>query len=199
MSENTRKNLQTALESVFSEEEATALARLLDSFQPHDTIYYENIDLPEDQKAEYILMAFEERLLIPYTSSPGGAWQDSMLTLAPGSLYIMPRVIKTLVDDAAKTGRFDPDAAIRDVLAEKEDKDEVKQLIDYFNRLKPHAVSYKIEAGLLGTLNQGPTPLPDLHNTVDLFVLVGMMSPCTRGPITSGLAWYELNPALYWG
>ena len=199
MPDNTLKNLETALQVVFPEEDAGCLARLLDSFKPHDTIYYESIDLPEEQKEEYILMAFEERLLMPNTSGPGGSWQDRMLAVTPGALYIMPRVIKCLVDGAAKTGRFDPAAAIRDVLAEKEDKAEVKQLIDFFFRLMPHAASHKIEAGLLGALNRGPDALPDLHNTVDLFVLVGIMSPCTRGPVNSGLAWFELNPALFWG
>jgi hypothetical protein len=197
MTQKHSKTLETALKPVFPDEEAEALARLLESFSPHDTIYYENIDLPAEAKDDCILMAFEERLLIPMASAPGGAWQDRTLGLSPGTLYIMPRVVKALVDKASETGRFDPDRAVRDVLAEKDDNEAVDRLLDFFNRLKPHAVSYKIEAGLLSALNRESGL--DLHETIDLFVLVGMMSPCTRGPITSGLSWYEINPALYWG
>jgi len=198
MTDETLKNLESALQPIFPGEEAVYLTRLLEYFKTCDTAYYEAIDLPGDIKDDCILMAFEERLLIPQATRPGGAWQDRMLTLAPGTLYIMPRVVKKLVAGAADTGTFDSAAAIRAVLAEKNDEAWVSRLIDFFYRLKPHAVAYKIEAGLMDTLNRSAHAPLDLHDTVDLFVLVGMMSPCTRGPITTGLAWYEINPALYW-
>ena len=198
MHDNSLKNLGTALLPIFSNEEAVYLARLLHSFSPHDTVYYENIDLPTTAKDDYILMAYEERLLLPQSSRPGGAWEDRMLQLQPGTLYIMPRVVRQLVDTAEASGVFDPARAIRQVMAEKDDAS-INRLIDFFNRVKPHAVSYKVEGGLLETLNRGAeTPL-DLHASLDLFVLVGMMSHCTRGSITSGLVWYEINPSLYWG
>lgn len=199
MADHTLKNLETALGSVFPADEAACLARLMESFGEADTAYYEAIDLPAEEKDDAILMAVEERLLLPRTSRPGGAWEDRMLTLAPGALYIMPRVVRSLMDIARESGRFEPDAAIRRTLAEKDDQQAVKRLIAYFNSMKPHAAAYKIEAGLLAALNHGPDPISDLHEAIDLFVLVGMMSPATRGPTTSGLSWYELNPALYWG
>ncbi|MDZ7830407.1 MAG: hypothetical protein U5L07_01505 [Desulfobacterales bacterium] len=198
MTEQALKNLEAALQPIFSDEEAGYLARLLHSFSPNDTIYYENIDLPDSLKDDYILMAYEERLIVPQSSRPGGAWEDRMLRLEGGALYIMPRVIRQLLNLAESTGTFDPFQAIRQTMAEM-DEASVNEYLDYFNRLKSHAVSYKVEGGLLDTLNQGIDPPLDLHATVDLFVLLGMMSPCTRGPITSGLAWYEINPALYWG
>ncbi|HMA67177.1 MAG TPA: hypothetical protein VKO20_05105, partial [Desulfosalsimonadaceae bacterium] len=79
MTDNTLDNIRNALTAVFPEEEAGNLARLLASVNPDDTLYYEAIDLPAAEKDEYILMAFEERLLIPYASRPGsgGAWEDS--------------------------------------------------------------------------------------------------------------------------
>jgi len=198
MTEQALKNLEAALQPIFSDEEAGYLARLLHSFSPNDTIYYENIDLPDSLKDDYILMAYEERLIVPQSSRPGGAWEDRMLRLEAGALYIMPRVIRQLLNLAESTGTFDPFQAIRQTMAEM-DEASVDEYLGYFKRLKSHAVGYKVEGGLLDTLNQGIEPPLDLHATVDLFVLLGMMSPCTRGPITSGLAWYEINPALYWG
>jgi hypothetical protein len=198
MTEQALNNLETALRPIFSDEEAVYLARLLYSFSPNDTIYYENIDLPDSLKDDYILMAYEERLIVPQSSRPGGAWEDRMLQLESGALYIMPRVVRQLLDLAESNAAFDPSRAIRQTMAEM-DEPAVSELLTYFNKLKGHAVSYKVEGGLLDTLNQGTDPPLDLHATVDLFVLLGMMSPCTRGPITSGLVWYEINPALYWG
>ncbi|HMA85738.1 MAG TPA: hypothetical protein VKN73_08550 [Desulfosalsimonadaceae bacterium] len=198
MTEQALKNLETALKPIFSDEEAGYLARLLYSFSPNDTIYYENIDLPDSLKDDYILMAYEERLIVPQSSRPGGAWEDRMLRLESGALYIMPRVIRQLLDLAESTGTFDSARAIRQTMAEM-DEGSMSNLLTYFNKLKGQAVSYKVEGGLLDTLNQETNPPLDLHATVDLFVLLGMMSPCTRGPITSGLVWYEINPSLYWG
>lgn len=199
MTDNTTANIQKALSAVFSEEEAGNLARLLASVNPDDTLYYESIDLPAEKKDEYILMAFEERLLIPYASRPGSgsAWEDSMLTMAPGTLYIMPRVIRELVFEAASKGALDAEKAIRKVLREKEEN-LAARLLFFFLAIKPHAVGYKVEAGLMNTLNQGTGDPLDLHETLDLFALLGIMSPCTRGPIHNGLLWYEINPALCW-
>ena len=198
MTEQALKNLETALRPIFSDEEAGYLSRLLYSFSPSDTIYYENIDLPDSLKDDYILMAYEERLIVPQSSRPGGAWEDRMLHLEAGTLYIMPRVVRQLLNLAESTGKFDPSQAIRQTMDEM-DEASVGELLAYFKQLKGQAVSYKVEGGLLETLNKAADPPIDLHATVDLFVLLGMMSPCTRGPITSGLAWYEINPSLYWG
>ena len=198
MTEQALKNIENALSPIFSAEEADHLARLLYSFGSNDTIYYENIDLPNSLKDDYILMAYEERLILPTSSRPGGAWEDRMLHLEAGTLYIMPRVVRQLLNLAESTGKFDPSQAIRQTMDEM-DEASVSQVLAYFNQLKGQAVSYKVEGGLLETLNKAADPPIDLHATVDLFVLLGMMSPCTRGPITSGLAWYEINPSLYWG
>jgi hypothetical protein len=47
----------------------------------------------------------------------------------------------------------------------------------------------------LGQSLEGPL---DLHASMDLFVLAGMMSPCTGMSVPSGLAWFEINPSLFW-
>lgn len=198
MNENSLKNLETALLRVFSDEEAGYLARLLHSFASNDTIYYEDIDLPEAVKDDCILMAYEERLIVPQLSRAGGAWEDRMLQLQPGALYIMPRVVRQLINLAEDSGVFDTTGAIRQVMSERNESS-VTPMLDFFTNLKPHAVSYKVEGGLMNTLNMGSAAPLDLHEVLDYFVQVGMMSPCTRGPITSGLVWYEINPALYWG
>ncbi len=198
MTANELKNLETALLSVFSDQDARSMARLLQNIRPDDTAYYENLDLPAEVKDDCLLMAFEERLLIPQCSLPGGAWQDCMLKLEPGVLFIMPRVIKEMVELAAGSGAFDPSAAVRRVLAEQDEALSAR-LLEFFNTVKLHAVGYKVEAGLMNLINQKSGDPLDLHETLDLFVLMGMMSPCIRGPMSRGLLWYEINPGLYWG
>jgi hypothetical protein len=59
--------------------------------------------------------------------------------------------------------------------------------------LLPHAVARQMEAGSMDVISRSTTPGLDLHNTVDGFVLAGIMSPCPGRSITSGLAWYELT------
>ena len=39
----------------------------------------------------------------------------------------------------------------------------------------------------------------DLHDTIDLFVINGIMSPCPQKSLITGLSWYEISPAMFWG
>ena len=193
-------HLISALHTVFSSEEALWLARLVQSVDPTGEVFYQAIDIPEAIKDDYILLAYEERLLLPRMSLPGGAWQDRLLTMGAGVVYFMPLVIKVLMDKASGSGVFKPESAIRHVLADTgADATIVDRMLQLFLALQPHALSRQMEAGLMDMINRGTTPDLDLHDALDQFVLAGMMSPCPNRSMSSGLAWYEIHPALYWG
>lgn len=191
--------LISALGAVFSPEEAHWLARLIRSAGPTGEVAYETIDLPPSVKEDYLLLAYEERLLLPRMSLPGSAWQDRLLTMEPGVVFFMPRFFKVLTDMAAVSGVFDLNAAIHHVLADTcIDATRVDRLLQFFLAIQPHALSRQIEAGLMDIINRSTTPDLDLHDTIDLYVLAGMISPCPNRSMTTGLAWYEIHPALYW-
>jgi hypothetical protein len=135
--------------SVFSPDEADGIALLIQSAQPTGEVTYQTIALPKVVKDDTILLAYEERLLLPRQSSPGGAWQDRVLAFAPGTVFIMPKMVRALMGSAADAGIMDPIAAVRQVLAEAapSESDRLSQLL---MALAPHATARRMETGLDG-------------------------------------------------
>jgi hypothetical protein len=191
------KNLVTALSSVFTAEDTVCLARLMLSAAPNGEMLYEAVDLPAEIKDEWILEAFEERLLLPRLSRPGGAWQDRLLTMQAGAVYVLPPVVQVLIEAASISGVLDPSGAVSRTLPET-DETKTAQRVQLFDTLKHHAVAFQLEAGLMNILNSSYTPGLDLHDSLDQFVWAGMMSPCPARSMKTGLAWYEINRALCW-
>ena len=66
-------NLFNALLIFFSKSDAFLLAELLKDNLYQETIRYDEIDIKESQKKDLILLAFEERILIPVKSRSGPA------------------------------------------------------------------------------------------------------------------------------
>jgi len=189
--------LATALRSVLPQKEAENLATLLAAGLSVATIGYEEIDLPPDRKNDCILTAFEERMLIPVKCGQSPAWEDRILVLGPGETYFIPPVVRKLIELAGQTGRLEPERAVKETLA-AEAGGYTDGLVQFFRHVKRHAPSYTVEAGLMGAIMQPLKLSLDLHAVIDLFVVCGLISPCTRGPMTTGLAWYEVNACLYW-
>ncbi len=189
--------LETALRSQLQQNEAENLAKLLAAGLPVEVLPYEKIDLPQNQKNDCILTAFEERMLIPVKSGQSPAWEDRLLALCPGEAYFMPPVVRKLIERAGQTGKLDPERAVKEsILAEA--GEHADGLVQFFRHVRHHAPSHSLEAGLMGTIMRPLEIVPDLHDVIDLFVICGIISPCTRGPMTTGLAWYEVNACLYW-
>lgn len=191
------QNIHTALKTIFSAEEADGLARLIQGVGSDGEVAVQAINLPGADRDDLILLAYEERLLIPCATRPGSAWEDRVLSLAPGAAYFMPRVVKELMASAALTGDLNPDDAVRKALAEA-GNEPVAGMLALFKALQPHSVARQMEAGLMEIIHRRTTPDLDLHDTLDQFVLAGMMSPCPGRSIATGLAWYEISPVLYW-
>jgi len=191
------QQLERALRAHLRPQEAADLAGLLSAALAVEMLSYETIDLPPERKNDCILMAFEERMLIPVKSGSSPAWEDRKLGLHPAEAYFMPLVVRRLVENAGRSGSLDPEQAVRDSLA-ADAGDQTEQLVRFFRHIKRHAPSYSLEAGLLGSILRPLGISRDLHDVIDLFVICGIISPCSRGPMAAGLAWYEVNTCLYW-
>lgn len=195
--------LKEALEAQFPGPEAGHLARLFDTGLSVETLCYEHIDLPEDEKGDILLTAFEERALIPVKSSKSAAWEDRILALTPGEQYFIPGVVRILMASARDTGRLDPESAVEKALFLETRGLPVAgrqcgRLPAFVESLKRHADAYKAEVGLMKAIGRGCRLSLGLHDVIDILVICGILSPCTHGPAIAGLSWYEVNPCLSW-
>ena len=92
-----------------------SLARILAVALKTGQISYEEIeDLigAEDEVEEVLLMGYSWRLLLPRRSLKTMEWEDRLLIPMPGEIYEIPSVIRELVREASRSGRWEPHRAI---------------------------------------------------------------------------------------
>ena len=161
--------------------------------------YDEVEEIAKDDSEDVLLLGFELRLLVP-TRSAGGTleWGDAVLLPKPGEMFKMPNVVKCLVEEAIRTGRWDPDNAVAKVfmiMGESEWEGVpklVQKLGEEAKNRKTNAIQIKRVCREL-----------DLEDKVDLLIAElkasGVMSP-KLGSLTEvireGSPIYELNPSL---
>ena len=191
------QNLLHVFLRIFPETDAFLLAELLEKHLCKETIHYEEIDMEADQKRDLILLAFEERILIPIKSRSGPAWEDKILDFDKASRYSIPPIVKAILKTMDTTGEPSCGAAIRATLTDFIKK-EIDGLIYLLQAIMKHADHYTFETGLLDIFFKEADLDSDLHDIIDIFVICGIMSPCPQKSLLTGLSWYEINPTLYW-
>ena len=177
--------------------EAEDLARVFDMCLDRECTLYADIDLDLEDKNECLLTAFEERALVPVQTKPSQGWDSCGLRLQDQESYFLPRVVRILLTNARDTGCLEPERAVQEVLAACSAQDS-ESMAELFEAAKGNLRSLKLEAGLLHQLARDLARPVDLHASMDTFVLTGIMSPCTGLSVPSGLAWFEVNPCLFW-
>ena len=190
-------NLFNALSNVFSKSDAFLLTGLLKDNLYKETIRYQEIDIEESQKKDLILLAFEERILIPIKSRSGPAWEDKILDFRDEGRYFIPTVVKAIVKTICDTGKPSCDTAVRQILANVIQED-IDGFITLLQTTMKHADNYTFEAGLLEIFFREAAVNSDLHDIIDIFVICGILSPCPQRSLMTGLSWYEINSTLYW-
>jgi len=195
--ERNLSNLLNALLNFFSKGDAFLLAELLKDNLHKETIRYDEIDIRESQKKDLILLAFEERILIPVKSRSGPAWEDKILDFRNEGRYFIPPVVKAMVNTIRDTGKPSCNTAVRKTLTNVIQED-IGGFINLLQTTMKHADNYTFEAGLMEIFFRAAALESDLHDIVDLFVIYGIMSPCPQRSLMTGLSWYEINSTLYW-
>ena len=190
-------HLLNALLDLFSKSDAFLLSELLKDNLHKETIRYDEIDIKEGQKKDVILLAFEERILIPVKSRSGPAWEDKILDFRNEGRYFIPPVVKEMVNTIRDTGKPSCDTAVRKTLANVIQED-IGGFIKLLQTTMKHADNYTFEAGLLDIFLREAAVDNDLHDIIDIFVIYGIMSPCPQRSLMTGLSWYEINSTLYW-
>lgn len=192
-----KNNLFNALLNWFPKSDAFFLARLLDNHLHKETICYHEIEAAERQKKDLILMAFEERIMIPVKSRGSSAWEDRILDFANEGRYFIPPVVKAIVNTIYETGKPSCDTAVRTTLTNVNQED-IGGFIQLLQTIMKHAGNYTFETGLLKIFFNEISMDSDLHDVIDIFVFFGIMSPCPQRSLMTGLSWYEINSTLYW-
>ena len=190
-------NLFNAFLKLFSESDAFLLKELLKDNLYKETIRYEEIDIAKSLKKDLILLAFEERILIPVKSRSGPAWEDKIIDFRKEGRYFIPPVVKAIVDTMCETGVPSCDTAVRKTLTNMTQENR-SDFIRLLQTIMQHASNYTYEAGLLEIFFREADIDCDLHDIIDIFVIYGIMSPCPQKSLMTGLSWFEINSTLYW-
>lgn len=193
----TVNRLADALSTELAQDDAQKMAELISASLQSENVYTEQLPLSEEDKHDCLLMAFEERILIPVRSAQTGSWEDRILRFTPEEMFFMPHVARVLFENAAETGSLDSEGAVRSVLSHHSEE-HVEQSVKFLKEMRFHSRSCMAEGGLMSAVAQGAGISADVHDIVDTCVVAGIMSPCTRGSTMQGLAWYEFHPCLYW-
>jgi len=189
--------LASALSGRFAEAEARDLARLLWQSWGPGSACYADLDVAPESKDDAILLACEERLLLPVRSVGGSAWVDRVLSFADDETYRMPHVVTLLVERAMGTGRWDFPAAAADALTESGES-AAGRVVELLYRLRSVAPIREVDIGVMQAVSSELGMDVDMHDMLDRLVRSGIASPSTQRSLYAGAAKFEMHPCLCW-
>jgi hypothetical protein len=189
--------LARALSDRFGEVEAGDLARLLWQAWGSGSVCYSDLDADPESKDDAILLACEERLLLPVRSRGGSAWADRVLSFADDERYRMPHVVRLLVEGAMATGQLDFPGAAADALTES-GENAAGRVVELLYRLAAIAPGREVDIGVMQAVSADLGMDLDMHDMLDRLVRCGIASPSTQRSLYTGAAKFEMHPCLYW-
>lgn len=105
---NAVNKLEKALNGFLSHSElAGPLARVLAYASRRGRVLYHEIEGMANDVEDLLLLGSEWRLLLPVRTLKSAAWEDRLLVAKAEELYEVPNIIRYLVEDARKTGRWE--------------------------------------------------------------------------------------------
>jgi len=193
--------LEKALSRLLSHGELTnRLAQVLARASERGRVSYREVEKIVNGDAEDVLLLGNEwRLLLPVRTLKSAAWEDRLLVAKPEELYEVPNIIRYLVEDARKTGRWEAGCALTDFFRDigEPNWEQIPKLVE---RLEKQARDYRVTASQIKTVCNELS----LGDRVDALIAElkasGVMSP-KLGAIAevsrAGMPIYELNPSLF--
>ena len=189
--------LSTFLENRFSREEAVSLSQLLYHSYIGEIIKYEDIDIDPVMKDDILLIAYEERLLLPIKSLPGSAWEGRILSFDSQERYHMPRIARLLVGNILNTGIWDYEDAIEESLREAGETN-IGEMKQFLYGLREVSKKHELDIRLIHAVKNELSIEIDMHDTLDRLARCGIISPRTQRSLYTGSAKYEIHPCLLW-
>jgi len=194
--------LQEALGNFLNSEDANKLARLLGKAAESGKVSREEATrLVNDDAEDILILGYSWRLLLPTRAARTGDWEDRMLIAQPGETYQMPNVVRYLVENANRTGHWDPEKAIIEVFRNIGDPDSEKMPIlvgRMASEVKGRRVSGVQIKRICTELGLGDRVDPLLSELKACGIMSPKLSSLTDAA-REGTPIYELNPSLLVG
>jgi hypothetical protein len=199
---NKTDKLKKALNSFLKDNDAKVLAIILNKAEESGSISYEDIETLVDGDIEdFLLLAFQWRLLLPVRASKAGDWEDRMMIPQVGERYQMPTVVRWLVKNALASGEWDPEIAIIEVFKNIGEPD-IEKMPILFERMVSGIKGHRINGNRIKSICRDL----GLESRVD--PLVSELKACgiishKLSSLTevsrAGAPLYEVNPSLLVG
>jgi len=193
--------LEKALSILLEDTDLTiALAAVLAHASKKGRVSYGEVDEMINGAAEDVLLLGNEwKLLLPVRTLKSAAWEDRLLVTKPEELYEEPNIIRYLVEDAQKTGRWEVGRALSKLFRDMGEPS-WEQITKLVERLEEQARDFRVTASQIEKICSEL----GLGDRVDMLIAElkgsGVMSP-KLGSIAevfrAGTPIYELNPSLF--
>jgi len=193
--------LESALSRLLNHSELTSrLVPVLSSASKRGRVSYREVEKMVNGDAEDVLLLGNEwRLLLPVRTLKSAAWEDRLLVTKPEELYEAPNIVRYLVEDASRTGRWNPEQAITELFREMGEPD-WGQMPKMVERLGEQAKDYRITAAQikmvcneLGLGDRVDALIAELKGSGVMSPKLGALAEVSR----AGMPVYELNPSLF--
>jgi hypothetical protein len=156
-------------------------------------------EIVNDKAEDVLLLGYEWRLLLPIRTIKSAAWEDRLLFCKLGESYEVPNIARYLVEEATKTGRWDPERAIA-MIFKNMDEPAWERIPKLVERLEQQTENFRVTADQVKKICRDL----DLGDRVDALIAelkaAGVMSP-KLGSLAevsrAGSPSYELNPSLF--
>jgi hypothetical protein len=127
------------------------------------------------------------------------AWEDRLLLCEPGESYEVPNIIRFLVEEASRTGYWDPEPAITKLFKEMGEPnwEQMPKLVEWLgkqakdNRIT--AAQIKMVCNELGLGDRVDALIAELKASGVMSPKLGSLAEVAR----AGSPLYELNPSLF--
>jgi len=198
---NHMNKLEKALSGLLSHGELTnSLAQVLVLASERGRVSYREVENMVNGNAEDVLLLGSEwRLLLPVRTLKSAAWEDRLLVAKPEELYEVPNIVRYLVEDARKTGRWEAGRALSELFREMGEPnwEQIPKLVE---ELGKQSRDYRVTAVQIKEICNEL----DMGDRVDMLIAElkasGVMSPKLSSIAEvsrEGTPIYELNPSLF--
>jgi hypothetical protein len=194
-------NLEKALSGLLKNDELTAvLALVLAYASKTGRISYSKVtEIVGENPEEVLLLGNRWRLFLPVKVEKSGAWEDRLLLCKPGESYVLPNIVRDLVQNASRTGCWASMKAIAEVFKETGEPawQQMPELAAELWREardgQVSAVQIKETCTRAGLGDRVDVLIAELKSTGVMSPKLGSLAEVSRA--TSPI--YELNPSLF--
>ena len=176
------------------------LAAVIAHASEKGSISYSEVDkIVNDSAEDVLLLGNEWRLLLPVRTVKSAAWEDRLLLCRPGELYEVPNIIRCLVEEAGRTGCWEPEHAITKLFKEMAEPnwERISKLV---KELRKQSEYYRITAVQIKKIcnefdmgDRVDTVIAELKASGVMSPKLGSLAEVSR----AGSPLYELNPSLF--